>query len=187
LNFDYLSVAGYKAVFSGSGKIIGGISGVNFIMYVIDGALDGTGIDKVRLKIYNKNTNEIYYDNERGKSDAADPTTPVGLNSTVIISGTASSITKNARSADQSQPQVLQLAASPNPSKTEFAIKTISSDKTNEIVLQLFDIYGRLIEARKTTAGSTITLGSQLRPGSYYVKAIQGDQHSEMKLVKLSD
>jgi hypothetical protein len=81
LNFEYLSIAGYKAVFKGSGKIIGGQSGISFTMYVIDGALDGSGVDKVRLRIYNKNTAQLYYDNEPGKSDAANPTTPVGAGS----------------------------------------------------------------------------------------------------------
>jgi hypothetical protein len=89
LNFDYLSISGAKAQFKGSGRIVGGQSGINFIMNVIDGALDGTGIDKARIKIYNKNTGQVFYDNEPGSSDAANPTTPVGTNSTVVISGTA--------------------------------------------------------------------------------------------------
>jgi hypothetical protein len=47
-------------------------------MTVIDGALDGTGIDKVRMKIYNKNNGAIIYDNQPGASDAADPVVAVG-------------------------------------------------------------------------------------------------------------
>jgi hypothetical protein len=85
LNFDYLVIQGAKAQFKGTGKIIGGQSGVGFTMTVIDGALDGTGIDKVRMKIYNKNNGKIIYDNQPGASDVASPVEVVGSNSTVVI------------------------------------------------------------------------------------------------------
>jgi hypothetical protein len=83
LNFEYLSVAGARAQIKGTGKITGGQSGINFIMTVIDGALDGTGIDKVRIKIYNRNTGQVYYDNEHN------PVTKVGTNSQIVIGGTS--------------------------------------------------------------------------------------------------
>ena len=55
LNFEYLVINNAMAQFKGTGKIIGGQSGIGFTMTVIDGQLDGSGIDKIRMKIYNKN------------------------------------------------------------------------------------------------------------------------------------
>jgi hypothetical protein len=84
LNFEYLSISGAKAQFRGFGEI-NGVSGYNFILTVIDGALTGDGVDKFRINIWEKTTGVIIYDNEPGRSDADDPITPVGDASSVII------------------------------------------------------------------------------------------------------
>jgi hypothetical protein len=86
LNFDYLTISGARAQFKGFGKI-NGAAGYDFILTVIDGDLSGGGgVDKFRLKIWEKVTGLVIYDNEPGRSEAADPITPVGdANSTVII------------------------------------------------------------------------------------------------------
>src|SRR6185503_11428498 len=95
LTFDYLVISNSMAQFKGTGKIIGGQSGVGFIMTVVDGQLDGTGVDKIRMKIYNKNNGTIIYDNQFSTSDAALPTQAVGTNSVIVISGTNSSLTQS--------------------------------------------------------------------------------------------
>jgi len=85
LNYDYLAISGAKAQFRGFGKV-NGESGYNFILTVIDGdAKGGGGVDKFRIRIWNKNTGVIVFDNEMGVSDAADPFTPVGSGSSIII------------------------------------------------------------------------------------------------------
>jgi subtilisin-like proprotein convertase family protein len=85
LNYEYLSISGAKAQIRGFGKL-NGDSGYNFILTVIDGNLpNGGGIDRVRLKIWNKNTGVIVYDNQMGASDAADPITPVGTSSSITV------------------------------------------------------------------------------------------------------
>jgi hypothetical protein len=187
LNYEYLSVAGYKAVFKGSGKIIGGQSGIYFNMYVIDGALDGTGIDKVRLKIYNKNSGEVYYDNEPG-SDAADPTTPVGANSSIVIGGT---VTSSASGREMTVNELMlpnfELKTYPNPSYSSFKLVISSTDNNAKVVVKVTDILGRFVEQREVNPNQTITLGSQYRPGIYIVQAIQGKLHRELKLNKISN
>ncbi|MDQ3845902.1 MAG: hypothetical protein M3342_18110, partial [Bacteroidota bacterium] len=88
LNYDYLSVSGYKAQIKGSGRIIGDQSGYLFILTVIDGDIaGGGGVDKIRMKIYNKNTGAVIYDTQPGASDAADPTTAVDTGSSITITG----------------------------------------------------------------------------------------------------
>lgn len=192
LNFDYLSVSGARAQFRGSGKIIGGQSGINFIMTVIDGQLDGTGIDKVRMKIYNKNTGAVIYDNMPGTSEAANPVTPVGANSSVVISGGKASIaTKQDATENISNEEstALTVTASPNPSRNHFVL-TIGSANTKDVInMRVVDGYGRAIEIRKLSAASvqTVRFGDNLRPGWYLVEVGQGTERKQLKLLKLSD
>lgn len=192
LNFDYLSVAspGYKAVFSGSGRIIGGISGVNFTMYVIDGALDGTGVDKVRLKIYNKNTGHIYYDNEPGKSDAANPATPVGVNSDIVIGGTNSAITSIQTARQINTGAVIpnfELRTYPNPSHSNFNLVISSTNNNDKVVVKVIDALGRVVEIKEVIPNQTISIGATYRPGIYIVQAVQGELRKEIKLNKVPD
>ena len=85
LNYDYLSISGARAQFKGFGKL-NGDSGYNFILTVIDGqATNGGGIDRFRIKIWNKVTGAVVFDTQFGASDSADPTTPLGDGSSIII------------------------------------------------------------------------------------------------------
>jgi hypothetical protein len=84
LNYEYLVISGAKAHFKGFGKI-NGSAGYEFTLTVIDGDLEGGGgVDKFRLKIWNKSTGEIIYDNQMGASDADDPITEIGSGKIVI-------------------------------------------------------------------------------------------------------
>jgi hypothetical protein len=85
LNYDYLVIDKTRAQFAGFGKI-NGVSGYNFIVTVIDGNLPGgDGIDRFRIKIWEKATGLIVYDTQPGASDASDPITAVGLSSNIEI------------------------------------------------------------------------------------------------------
>ncbi len=191
LNFDYLSVSGARAQFRGTGKIVGGQSGIGFIMTVIDGALDGSGVDKIRLKIYNRNTNLVYYDNQFGTSDADNPSTVVGTNSSIFIQGTPgnNSITKIPEEHSDKKEMAdrkLELIAFPNPSDKYFTLQVKSNDVQVPIEMLVTDQHGRLLEKRSNlNVGSVIQIGKTFRPGVYYVKIIQGEKHEEMKLIKL--
>jgi len=195
LNFEYLVISNSMAQFKGTGKIIGGQSGIAFTMTVVDGQLDGSGIDKIRMKIYNKNNGKVIYDNQPGASDAALPTQAVGANSTIVINGNNSSdiITASAGSVQQRRiesmpftiPRELKVMAYPNPSATHFSIKVDATEK-EKIIMQLIDMQGRLIETRNVTPNSVITFGERLIAGTYLVRVIQGNEHRELKLVKLS-
>lgn len=186
LNFDYLSVAGAKAVFAGSGKIIGGQSGVNFTMYVIDGALDGTGVDKVRLKIYNKNTGQVFYDSQPGAGETANPSLPVNAASTVVIGGTGNSARQD-QSAGNTLAASLQLRAYPNPSSGSFNVVVATSNYTGKISLRVIDVLGREVERKTVTPNQVVNLGAQYRPGIYIVQVSQGSEVTETKLNKIPD
>ncbi|HSE24983.1 MAG TPA: PKD domain-containing protein, partial [Pyrinomonadaceae bacterium] len=85
LNYDYLVIDKARAQFRGFGKI-NGVSGYDFIVSVIDGGLPGGGgVDKFRIKIWNKTTGIIVYDSQPGASEAADPIIPIGPGGDISI------------------------------------------------------------------------------------------------------
>jgi hypothetical protein len=194
LNFEYMSITGAKAQMKGTGKIIGGQSGINFILTVTDGQLDGTGIDRIRMKIYNKNTMEVYYDNQPGASDVANPTIPVQESSTVVISGSnITDLTLSNQIITKEEQDIaplaegLQVKVMPNPSSTNFRIVVNSNDLKSPVKLLVTDMLGRVIETRITNAGQTITIGDKYISGTYAVRIMQGRKTKQLSLIKLSD
>ena len=191
VNFDYMVISNSMAQFSGTGKITGGQSGVEFIMTVIDGQLDGSGIDRIRMKIYNKNTGAIFYDNQPGASDAVLPVMAVGANSAIVIQGNyAAPVTKAVSLQTLAEPSMsnqFDVHIYPNPATNNFNMLIRSIDLKHKIFIEVFDRLGRLVEKKNLPAGSMIRFGELYRPGTYYMKVIQGDQLKKIKLIKLSD
>lgn len=194
LNFDYLVISNSMAQFKGTGKIIGGQSGVGFTMTVTDGQLDGSGLDKIRMKIYNKNTGKVLYDNQPGASDAALPTQAVGANSTIVIGGSNNSILTKSTSTQNVEMEAatvkakvgLEVVAYPNPTTNHFSI-TVQANAKEKIMMQVVDMYGRVVETRNVPANSIVRFGDRYATGTYFVRIMQGKEHKEIKLVKLSD
>ena len=194
LNFEYLVINNSMSQFKGTGKIIGGQSGVGFTMTVTDGQLDGSGVDKIRMKIYNKNNGSIIYDNQPGASDAALPTQAVGANSTIVISGINSSLTQSNTTQkaemETTAPEVpgeLDVIAYPNPSATNFSISVKANSAKGKITMQVVDMYGRIIETRNVSTNSIVKFGERYKSGTYFARIIQGKEHKEVKLIKLID
>jgi len=82
--YEWLVVSGPKAQFKGSGTI-NGAGDYAFLLTATDGALNGGGtVDKFRIKIWDKGTGAIVYDNMMGAGDSADPSTAISAGSIVI-------------------------------------------------------------------------------------------------------
>jgi hypothetical protein len=74
----------------------------------------------------------------------------------------------------------------PNPSVAHFTLKVQSAD-AKPVDVRILDNQGRLVETRSNlAANSTLVLGSQYRPGVYYVEVVQGAEKVQSKLVKMS-
>lgn len=201
VNFDYLVVNGATAQFKGTGKIIGGQSGIGFIMSVTDGVLDGSNEDKIRMKIYNRNTGAVIYDSQPGASDAALPATAVGTNSVIVIQGNSINATvTNAKQESLSEDKAivdslegqtisdgLTVNAYPNPTKNYFTI-SVNSNNKEEIMMQVFDQNGHTMEIRRNMIPGLVTrFGDKYRTGAYYARITQGKEHREIKLIKVTD
>jgi PKD repeat protein len=76
-SYEWLVVSGARAQYQGSGTV-GGKGGYEFIVTAIDGQITGGGgVDKLRIKIWNKSTGAVVYDNQPGAPDTANPTTAI--------------------------------------------------------------------------------------------------------------
>lgn len=146
------------------------------------------------MKIYNKNNGSTIYDNQPGASDAALPAQAVGTNSTIVVSGTNSSLTRtNAtqkavmEASGVEASNGLDVIAFPNPSANNFTINVKPNSIKEKITMQVADIHGRIIETRNVNGNSPIRFGNRYNPGTYFVRIIQGKEHKEIKLTKLSD
>jgi hypothetical protein len=83
-SYDWLVVAGAKAMFKGIGTI-NGVGNYGFMLSAIDAELTpSTDVDLFRIKIWDRDTDELVYDNQIGADDDAEPTTEIGGGSIVI-------------------------------------------------------------------------------------------------------
>jgi hypothetical protein len=83
-SYEWLVIAGARAQYKGSGTI-NGTGDYGFMLTAIDGALNGGGgVDRFRIKIWDKATGAVVYDNQVGDSDTADPTTVIGGGNIVV-------------------------------------------------------------------------------------------------------
>lgn len=84
-SYEWLVVAGAKAQYKGSGKI-NGAGDYAFLLTTVDGQQSGGGgVDKFRLKIWDKLTGGIIYDNKRGASDDIDGADPQAISGGSIV------------------------------------------------------------------------------------------------------
>jgi len=82
-SYDWLVIAGSKAMYKGTGTI-NGEGNYGFMLSAIDGQLKGDDIDRFRIKIWDKDTGELIYDNNLGGDDNNDPATVLGGGQIVI-------------------------------------------------------------------------------------------------------
>lgn len=82
--YDWLVIAGPQAKYKGSGTI-DGAGDFGFLLSAVDGDVSGGGgTDKFRIKIWDKVTGAVIYDNQTGASDDAAATTVIAAGSIAI-------------------------------------------------------------------------------------------------------
>ncbi|HEX8721879.1 MAG TPA: carboxypeptidase regulatory-like domain-containing protein [Pyrinomonadaceae bacterium] len=83
-SYNWLVVSGARAQYKGSGTI-NGRGDYGFMLTALDGqASGGGGADKFRLKVYDKASGAVIYDNQLGAADGSSPDTALGGGSIVI-------------------------------------------------------------------------------------------------------
>ncbi|MDQ4075628.1 MAG: hypothetical protein M3220_05190, partial [Chloroflexota bacterium] len=83
-SYAWLVISGPKAQYKGAGTV-NGSGDYGFLLTANDGQVSGGGgIDKFRLKVWDKATNTVVYDNQLGATDDADATDAIEGGSIVI-------------------------------------------------------------------------------------------------------
>jgi hypothetical protein len=84
-SYEWLVISGARAQYKGMGTI-NGAGNYGFMLTAIDGQINGGGgMDKFRIKIWDKNNGDaIVYDNQMGSADSDNPTTTLGGGSVAI-------------------------------------------------------------------------------------------------------
>jgi uncharacterized delta-60 repeat protein len=78
----------------------------------------------------------------------------------------------------------LSVKVFPNPASGYFTLQ-LQSGNSAPAALRVTDILGRVVEAKAgVAANSTLQLGTNYRPGVYYVEVVQGSDKRIVKLVK---
>jgi hypothetical protein len=81
--YEWLVVAGSRAQFKGTG-LVNGMGNFSFLLTAIDGRIQGDGLDKLRIKIQDKTSGNVIYDNHISVADNANPSTLVQGGSIMI-------------------------------------------------------------------------------------------------------
>ena len=82
--YQWLVVSGARAQYKGEGTINGGGS-YGFLLTAVDGDLPGgTGDDKFRIKIWDKASGLVVYDNQMGAAESAEPASAIASGSITI-------------------------------------------------------------------------------------------------------
>jgi len=82
--YDWLVIAGPQAKFKGSGTV-NGAGDFGFMLSAVDGDVNGGGgTDRFRIKIWDKGTGGVIYDNQTGTADDAAATTVIEGGNIVI-------------------------------------------------------------------------------------------------------
>jgi alpha-tubulin suppressor-like RCC1 family protein/PKD repeat protein len=84
-SYEWLVIAGSKAIYKGVGTVNGG-GDYGFQLTAMDGQLDGSGADRIRVKIWDRSTGAVVYDNQTcgATGDDADACTVLGGGSIVV-------------------------------------------------------------------------------------------------------
>lgn len=79
ISYDWLVVAGAKAQYKGNGTV-NGAGNYGFLLTATDGQINGGGgVDKFRIKIVDKSTGNVVYDNVLGASEDIDVANPQAI------------------------------------------------------------------------------------------------------------
>ena len=174
--YDWLVIAGSKAMFKGEGTI-NGTGTYGFMISAIDGDLKDKGGDKFRIKIWDLiNDDVIVYDNQIGDSEDADPVTEIGGGSIVIH-------TKDVKKSSPVGVSGSKVTIYPNPFNN-FICVDISSGVTNEIIIEMVDMYGRILQhmysgmiKENVEPHFELNTSPDLIPGSYVlqIRTVNGE------------
>lgn len=179
-SYDWLIIAGTKAIFKGDGKINGQL-GYKFLLSAKDESKNG-GDDTFRIKIWDVNTDAVVYDNQMGAGDDAEADTVIGGGSIIVHKpkGKASRGEGDIVDSDSTDGKVIFW---PNPSKNIFNLKFNKEAKVS-VAIYVYDMSGRVVHQKTDIINNTYQFGESLDSGIYFVNVTLGDKTQSIRVVK---
>src|SRR5262249_23265165 len=145
-NYDRVVLSGARVRFNGSGTI-NGTGDYAFLLSALDGQQNGGGgLDKFRMKIFNKINGAVIYDNQKGDADTTVAQTVIGGGSGgVRPEGTSREDSPPRLGVQPSQGSTFEYALAqnaPNPfrGRTEIGF---SLAERSQVRLTVYDVAGR--------------------------------------------
>ncbi len=188
-NYDWLVVAGSMAQFKGSGTI-NYEGNFGFLLSAIDASLNpGIAIDKFRIKIWDKVTDQVVYDNNIGsEQDNAVPSTSISGGSIVIHSvKTKSSLDEYPYNPGLVQPEI---TIYPNPFTEQLNFE-FSVTEDSHVVIEIFDMTGRKVktvfenEVKGMVQYSEKFTGADIVDGIYFYRITIGNTVYNGKVINV--
>ena len=146
-SYDWLVLSGARAQYKGTGTI-NGAGTFGFLLSAVDGeTAGGGGKDKFRIKIVDKATSQVVYDNMMGAPDSSAAATLLGGGSIAIQTngGKASASIGASLDAAAASPAVSGLAQNrPNPFNPETTLR-FTLARSARATLRVFDARGALV------------------------------------------
>ncbi|HEX9972718.1 MAG TPA: FlgD immunoglobulin-like domain containing protein, partial [bacterium] len=195
-SYDWLVIAGPQAKYKGSGTI-NGDGDYGFMLTAIDGELNGGGgIDKFRIKIWEKATAQVVYDNQLGDPDDGEATDAIEAGNIVIHK--EAGLAKPDNFAEDIEPEATPRQFSlfqnyPNPFNPETMIR-FQIPQANHIIVRIFNTLGeeiRNVVNGRYQAGDYSVIwdgrdnsGKAVSSGTY-IYQIQAGQYVDVKRMVL--
>ncbi len=182
VDFDYLIVSGcYLALFQGTGKI-NGSGNYGILVAQSDKSRNLSCANKIRIKIWDKNTGSVIFDTQPGDESFASPVTSLS-GGTVQIHTDNTCGHRTVEWAGNSN-DVLQVTAAPNPFSGSTNINLLS-ESDQDIDVEIFDLSGKRIELLNNLLPNTqLNIGNRLQKGIYFVRITQGSLTQTIKVSK---
>jgi hypothetical protein len=87
VKYEWLVISGARAQYKREGTV-NGAGTYSFLLTAVDGAVrGGLGVDAFRIKVWNKVTGAVVYDNQPGELEDSDASTPIGGGRIVLHGG----------------------------------------------------------------------------------------------------
>jgi hypothetical protein len=182
MSWEYLSIANcYFAIFKGSGTV-NGTGNYGVLVAQTDKDRNPSNNNNIRIKVWNKNAgNAVVFDTQPGDPDNALPVTPLANGTVKIHTDNNCTMKIENQSADM---DMLESTIYPNPFVSDFTLQ-LNSGSTESISVAIYDMTGKMVQKISDVEPNTpVKIQSDLAPGVYFLRAIQGDQTKVMKIVK---
>ncbi|QCK13295.1 T9SS type A sorting domain-containing protein [Mangrovivirga cuniculi] len=183
--YDWLVIAGQKAMYKGTGTI-NGAGSYKFMLSAIDGTTKADG-DRFRMQIWDMSDNLIY-DNQLGKDENADASTYLGGGSITIHDGKTKGGTSTAEViAGDFITESIKFY--PNPVKSTLNIQLTERFKegNNPMKIEIFETNGRSVGFRKYSEVSSGKIQVQLESlnnGIYILTLKKGNYLEYLRFIK---